>query len=380
MPISTLTLPPPPDCPKMVTTPGSPPNAAMLSRTHSRAATMSSMPTFAEPAYLSPWRGQIQIAQDIEPMIQRDHHNVAAPGQVLAVIGKQLLPGTGRIAAAMQPYHHRAFLAVANTRRPNIHTQTILALNAVIPREHESFLVVRPASARGLRRDVSKLARAADARPWLGRRRRQKAVRAFSRVAVRNPFESEDLVAHIARNLAGGRGDDRVFIRRQNSAAAQAFVFATAWPPFSCAAAIAGIADAAATPPKIPAAPFSSVLRTQNSRSRPSATSISILFSLPWVSLPARLNGVGYAQRPSNPGASQRPNCRFLGAHPARRERERKEQLPAGRAGNGARMDEGVLPNHLLRSLRIECDKTRDQGFRGRGLCVANRLLERDGA
>ena len=45
--ISVATLRPPPDCPKIVTRFGSPPKRSMLSRTHSSAATMSSMPTRA---------------------------------------------------------------------------------------------------------------------------------------------------------------------------------------------------------------------------------------------------------------------------------------------------------------------------------------------
>ena len=40
----------PADSPKIVTLPGSPPKAAMLSRTHSRAAIWSSRPQLAEPA------------------------------------------------------------------------------------------------------------------------------------------------------------------------------------------------------------------------------------------------------------------------------------------------------------------------------------------
>ena len=44
MPKSVLTLLPPPDCPNTVTLFGSPPKFEMLSRIHSSAATMSSMP------------------------------------------------------------------------------------------------------------------------------------------------------------------------------------------------------------------------------------------------------------------------------------------------------------------------------------------------
>ena len=54
MAISTLTFAPPPDSPKMVTLRGSPPNRAILSRTHSRAATMSSTPARPPPAKLGP--------------------------------------------------------------------------------------------------------------------------------------------------------------------------------------------------------------------------------------------------------------------------------------------------------------------------------------
>ena len=51
---SVLTLAPPPDSPKIVTLPGSPPKRAMLSRTHSSDATRSSMPTLPDAAYSPP--------------------------------------------------------------------------------------------------------------------------------------------------------------------------------------------------------------------------------------------------------------------------------------------------------------------------------------
>ena len=50
VPSSVPTLMPPADSPKIVTLPGSPPKAAMLSRTHSSAATWSSRPRLPEPA------------------------------------------------------------------------------------------------------------------------------------------------------------------------------------------------------------------------------------------------------------------------------------------------------------------------------------------
>ena len=50
----TVTFPPPPDWPKMVTFPGSPPKAAMFSFTQRKAATRSAMPTFTLFQYFSP--------------------------------------------------------------------------------------------------------------------------------------------------------------------------------------------------------------------------------------------------------------------------------------------------------------------------------------
>jgi hypothetical protein len=51
---SAETFPPPPDSPNIVTEPGSPPKLAMLSLTHSRTATQSSIPRLADSANSSP--------------------------------------------------------------------------------------------------------------------------------------------------------------------------------------------------------------------------------------------------------------------------------------------------------------------------------------
>ena len=51
---NTVTFPPPPDWPKMVTFSGSPPKAAIFSFTQRRASTRSAMPTFTEFQYFSP--------------------------------------------------------------------------------------------------------------------------------------------------------------------------------------------------------------------------------------------------------------------------------------------------------------------------------------
>ncbi len=54
MAIRVETFPAPPDSPKMVTLPGSPPKRAMLSWTQRRAATQSNMPALPEPAKAGP--------------------------------------------------------------------------------------------------------------------------------------------------------------------------------------------------------------------------------------------------------------------------------------------------------------------------------------
>lgn len=54
MAVKMQTLVPPPDCPMIVMLSGSPPKLEILARTHSRAATMSSMPALPDAANSSP--------------------------------------------------------------------------------------------------------------------------------------------------------------------------------------------------------------------------------------------------------------------------------------------------------------------------------------
>ena len=80
------TFPPPPDWPKMVTLPGSPPNAAMLSRTHSSAATISSMPTLLDRNIFPHRVGQVEIAEHVEAMVDGDDHHVLFGREIAAVV------------------------------------------------------------------------------------------------------------------------------------------------------------------------------------------------------------------------------------------------------------------------------------------------------
>jgi len=69
---------------------------------------------------------QVQIAEDVEPVIDRHDHDVVACGQIGAVINRKAARAGGK-AAAMQPEHHRAFVSGAEARGPDVQVQTILA-------------------------------------------------------------------------------------------------------------------------------------------------------------------------------------------------------------------------------------------------------------
>ena len=98
----------PADSPKIVTLPGSPPKAAMLSRTHSSAATWSSMPELPTRAAAGRRRSRVsQEAERAEAVV--DVTTTTSPRARERV---PVVPGRGRDAdanaAAVDPHHHRA--------------------------------------------------------------------------------------------------------------------------------------------------------------------------------------------------------------------------------------------------------------------------------
>ena len=86
--LSIAVFPPPPDCPKIVTLPGLPPNCAMLSRTHSSASTRSSMPRLAGLREALAGRAvrQPQIAERVQPVGDGDDDDVVLPRELGAVV------------------------------------------------------------------------------------------------------------------------------------------------------------------------------------------------------------------------------------------------------------------------------------------------------
>src|SRR5215510_2243913 len=152
--------------------------------------------------------GQIQIAQDSEAVVDRYDDDIATTAQAFAVVRRQFLSRTGLKTAAVQPDHHRAFLVIVNTGRPDIHAQTIFAGNPVVPTEEPGLFIVRPTGAGYLRADLAVLHRATHARPGLGFGRRHEARFAADWRGVRHPFESENAVADVTSDFARRGFDD----------------------------------------------------------------------------------------------------------------------------------------------------------------------------
>src|SRR5687768_17124982 len=112
------------------------------------------------------------MAEHIQPMIDGDHHDIAALTQTRAVI-QRTRPRAAAELAAVKPNHHRSLAAVLQCRRPDVENQTIL-----------SHLFART----GLRTRWAITQRIACLLPSNGRLRRQEA-RVSSVRAIRNAFE-----------------------------------------------------------------------------------------------------------------------------------------------------------------------------------------------
>ncbi len=85
---------------------------------------------------LLPIGGQIQIAQDIQPVVQGDHHHVPEPGQVLPVISHLLNGGACREPAAMKPHHHRFFGRRVQGLAPYVQILAVFVLGPVAVGNH----------------------------------------------------------------------------------------------------------------------------------------------------------------------------------------------------------------------------------------------------
>ena len=197
------TLAPPPDCPMIVTLPGSPPNAAMLSRTHSRAATMSSMPTLpgrGEP--LAARAGQIAEAQGAQAVVDGAEHDVAEAREVLAVVAVLLDAVAVGEAAPVDPEHDGPLLPVLQRRREDVDPQAVFADVVVVPVVPERGELVRVSVLHHLRRRVPPPQCGEDVRPGLRLLRGHEPVGAGRVGSVGDAEEVVDAPQHVPPDLA----------------------------------------------------------------------------------------------------------------------------------------------------------------------------------
>ena len=125
----------PADWPASVTRAGSPPNAAMLSRTHSSAAIWSSRPQFAAGASGPAARsGCAEPAEAAQPVVDAHDHGTGGQREPLAGIQTRARMPDGK-AAAVKPHEHRP--ATIERRREHVEAQALLvgSVNLAV-REH----------------------------------------------------------------------------------------------------------------------------------------------------------------------------------------------------------------------------------------------------
>ena len=163
---------------------------------------------------LSAQGGQVQIAQDVEAVIDRDHHDVSLPGQRRPFLGRQEDGGSGRITPAMEPDEYRTFPAV-QARCPHIEHLAVLGTLFVLELEAEVIVA-------GLAAPVHILALAGlravhlgfpDTLPWVGVRGRHEAVG----LGIRDSLEGIDPGIVVAHDLAGSGFHDAIVSGRDGA-------------------------------------------------------------------------------------------------------------------------------------------------------------------
>ena len=193
---SVPTLIAPADSPKIVTLSGSPPKAAMLSRTHSSAAIWSRRPRFASPS------ARNRKPSGADPVVD-GHADDAVAGEAAAVIGRA---GPDLEHAARDPDHDRQAGAVGSG------VQT-LRLRQSSPASAGSQTIPAAgwsAGGRGLRRLRPERQGVADAAPWIDRPRRPEPALAERRSRVRDALEPVHAVHDRAPQASGSGADDRL--------------------------------------------------------------------------------------------------------------------------------------------------------------------------
>ncbi len=209
---SVLTFPPPPDWPKIVTLFGSPPKFAMLSRTHSSAATASSIPALLACANFSPPRSaRYRNPKELRRWFTVTGDHVMLASHVRAVVDR-VATASASESAAVEPDHNRPLAAAARAVGPDVQMQTILA-DRLFRDGGRNFGNLR---MRTLRRFRAPFHRIQHAGPRLRLEWGHEAVRAFCRCAVGDASKGAHLINHRAANLARRRLHHRACGRSLN--------------------------------------------------------------------------------------------------------------------------------------------------------------------
>ena len=130
-------------------------------------------------------------SQHVEPMIDRDDHDVAASREVGA-FGDRRRSRTSGEASAMTPEHHRALAAITNRRRPHVENEAVFALRRKAGCCDCSRRCVAPNTRLALRCTRPVVDRVAHAGPLRRSDRGHEPVLARGTGAVRNPLEDLD--------------------------------------------------------------------------------------------------------------------------------------------------------------------------------------------
>ena len=131
------TLPPPPDCPKIITLPGSPPKLAMLSRTHSQRRHQVRRPGVARVGVLRTVGRQIERAENVQAVIDADDHHVAELAEASAVVRVRLHRRAVGETAAMHPHHHGLLHRRCQVLRPDVQVLAVLVGDEVAMRKDQ---------------------------------------------------------------------------------------------------------------------------------------------------------------------------------------------------------------------------------------------------
>src|SRR6202046_4098280 len=76
---------------------------------------------------LAPDLGEVEKAEDIQPVIVSDHNHIVIARQILAVVGQEIVSAASRVAAAMHVDHYRPLPPRSvRARGPDVQPEAIL--------------------------------------------------------------------------------------------------------------------------------------------------------------------------------------------------------------------------------------------------------------